>query len=193
MSTQPKSFITPEEYLAMERKAEYKSEYLDGEVFAMSGVKRAHSLIAANVLAELRDGLRKRQCEAHGSDLRVRTFARHYCYPDVSAFCGEPQFLDGQLDTLLNPSLIVEVVSPSTEAYDRGRKFEFYQAIEVLRDYLLLASDRMHGDLYTRQSDGTWVRRSFSAPEDVIRIASIDCALKLADIYEKADFSGALG
>ena len=80
------------------------------------------------------------------------------CYPDVSAFCGEPQFLDGQLDTLLNPSLVVEVLSPSTEAYDRGRKFELYQAIESLREYLLLASDRMHADLYTRQADGSWLR-----------------------------------
>lgn len=191
MSTQHKTLFTPEEYLAMERKAEYKSEYFEGEIFAMSGVKREHSLIAANVLAELRDALRQRPCEAHGSDLRIRTFARHYCYPDVSAFCGEPQFLDGQLDTLLNPSLVVEVLSPSTEAYDRGRKFELYQAIESLREYLLLASDRMHADLYTRGADGSWLRRSFGTPEDTIAIASIDCTLKLADVYEKTGFSAA--
>src|SRR6185437_5705408 len=154
MPTQFKSLVTLEEYLAMERQAEYKSEYFEGEVFARPGVNRAHSLIAGNVLAELSRALRQRRCEAHGSDLRIRTLACHYCYPDVSVVCGGPQFLDGQLDTLLNPSLVVEVLSPSTEGYDRGRKFELYQEIESLRDYLLVASDRVHADLYTRQADG---------------------------------------
>jgi Uma2 family endonuclease len=154
MSTQPKTLLTPEEYLAIERKAEYKSEYYDGVMYAMAGARAAQDLIAGNTHGELRNGFRSRPCRAHTSDMRVRTFARHYIYPDTSALSGEPRFLDDGVDTLLNPSLIVEVLSPSTEAYDRGRKFELYQSIPSFREYLLLASDRVHADLYVRQPSG---------------------------------------
>jgi Uma2 family endonuclease len=188
MSTQPKT-LTPEEYLAIERKAEYKSEYFDGEMFAMSGAQREHNLIAGNLYRELGNCLRTRGCEFYPSDMRVRTVGRHYCYPDASVVCGPPEFLDGELDTLLNPSLIVEVLSPSTEAYDRGRKFERYQAIPSLRQYLLLASDRVHADLYVRQENGDWLLRPYRELADTVQLESIGCGLKLADLYEKVDFA----
>jgi len=155
MSTQPKTLLTPEEYLAIERKAEYKSEYYDGVMYAIAGVQRTHDRIAWNLYSALGSSFRSRQCEGFTSDMRVRTVARHYTYPDSSALCGEPGFLDDAVDTLLNPSLIVEILSPSTEAYDRGRKFELYQSIPSFREYLLLASDRFHADLYVRPASWT--------------------------------------
>jgi Uma2 family endonuclease len=191
MSTQPKTFLTPEQYLAIERAASYKSEYFEGEMFAMSGVRKEHDLIAANVVAELRNAFRSRSCIVHTSDLRVRTAVNHYCYPDISAVCGQPQYLDQEVDTLLNPSLIVEVLSPSTEAYDRGRKFELYQSIPSFTEYLLLACDRIHADLFVRQSSGFWLLRSFNEIEDMLTPESVGCSLKLADLYEKVEFATA--
>jgi Uma2 family endonuclease len=188
MSTQPKTFLTPEQYLEIERKAGYKSEYFQGEMFAMAGAGDAHNLIVANLIGEFRQQLRARPCRVYPSEMRVRVSATGlYTYPDVVVVCGDRQFLDDRRDTLLNPVLIVEVLSPSTEAYDRGRKFEQYQSIETLQEYLLVASDRIHADLYTRQTDGSWVRRSAGGPEDALQLPAIGCRLVLADLYEKVD------
>jgi Uma2 family endonuclease len=155
VSTQPKTFLTPEQYLEIERKAEYKSEYFRGEMFAMAGASRAHNLLVAHLLRDLGQQLRGKPCEIYPSDMRVRVSSTGlYTYPDVVAVCGEPKLLDNQLDTLLNPHLIVEVLSPSTEAYDRGRKFEHYQSIESLGEYLMITCDRIHADLHTRRPDG---------------------------------------
>ena len=190
MSTQAKSFITPEQYLEVERKAEYKSEYFQGEMSAMAGAKEVHHVLDLNVAAELRQQFRSRPCRAYSNDMRVRVASTGlYTYPDVIGVCGERQFLDDQTDTLLNPSVIVEVLSPSTEAYDRGRKFEYYQSIESLREYLLVSSDRMHVDLYTRQSDDRWLLTSANRPEDSLDLASVDCRLTVAQIYEDVDLS----
>lgn len=190
MSTQPKTFLTPEQYLEIERKAEFKSEYLDGEMFAMSGARAAHNWIAANVLAALHQQLRSRPCRVSGSDMRVRVRPGGlHTYPDVSVVCGAPQFLDDVTDTLLNPSVIVEVLSPSTEAYDRGRKFEYYKSIASLREYLLVASDRMHADLYVRQPDDRWLLTSADAPDDSLTLESIGAQLKIADLYEKVELA----
>ena len=122
--------------------------------------------------------------------MRVRVSATGlYTYPDVVAICGEPRFLDGQRDTLLNPGLLVEVLSPSTEAYDRGRKFEQYKAIESLREYLLVASDRVHADLYTRQADGRWLLTSADRMEDSLALESVGSQLNIGDLYEKVELS----
>jgi Uma2 family endonuclease len=189
MFTQPKTFITPEQYLEIERQAEYKSEYLNGEMFAMSGGTAPHNIIGWNILGELRDQLRKRPCVAFTSDQRVQVEATGlYTYPDVAALCGEPRFLDETQDTLLNPSLIVEVLSPSTEAYNRGRKFAHYKKIESLMEYLLVSSQEMQADLFRRRADGLWVLSSAEKPEDAVELSSIDCRLVLADIYEKVEF-----
>jgi Uma2 family endonuclease len=188
MSTQPKTLLTPEEYLAIEREAPYKSEYYDGETFALAGARESHNLIATNAISDLSQQVRARPCRAYGSDMKVRTAAGLYAYPDASMVCGKPEFLDDIRDTLLNPSLIVEVLSPSTEAYDRGKKFELYQSIPSLREYLLLASDRVHADLYVRHASGLWLRRSAGELDDVLTMESVGCSLRLADLYEKVEF-----
>jgi Uma2 family endonuclease len=188
VSTQPKTFLTPEQYLEIERKAEYKSEYFNGEMFAMAGAKRAHNQIVANLIAGLHRQLRSRPCDVYPGDMRVYVPAtRLYTYPDVTTVCGEPRFLDDQEDTLLNPGLVVEVLSPSTEAYDRGRKFDQYKSIDSLREYLLVATDRVHADLYTRQTDGRWLLTSPDRLEDSLTLESAGAQLTLADLYEKVD------
>src|ERR1035438_1905026 len=157
MATHPKTLLTPEQYLEIERNAEYKSEYYQGEMFAMAGAKPAHNLINGNLFAQLWIQLRPRPCRLYTSDQRLLISpSGMYAYPDTVVVCGEPRFQDGELDTLLNPTLIVEVLSPSTEAYDRGAKFGFYRTIESLKGYLMTGSEAMSAELYTRQSDGHW-------------------------------------
>ena len=188
MSTLPKTFITPEEYLEIERKAEFKSEYYNGEMFAMAGARESHDVLAGNIRFQLQLQLRRRDCIIFSSDMRVHVPATGlYTYPDAAVVCGERLFLDDRHDTLLNPSLIVEVLSPSIEIYDRGRKFDNYRSIESLMEYLMVSTDRVHADLLTRHTDELWMLRVADKPADVIEIRSIDCRLTLADIYEKVD------
>lgn len=190
MSTQPKTFLTPEQYLEIERKAERKSEYYNGEMFLMAGAKEAHNLLVANLVRDLGQQFRSRPCRVYPSDMRVRVSPTGlYTYPDVIAVCGQPRFLDDQKDTLLNPEVTIEVLSLSTEAYDRGRKFEQYKSLESLREYLLVASDRVHVDLYTRQTDGRWLLTSADRMDDSLALESVGAQLTLADLYEKVDFS----
>ena len=186
MSTQPKSFLTPEEYLEIEDKAEYRSEYFAGEMFAMAGGSPMHSLIKMQASYLLVGQLRGRPCCAYDSDMRIRVSETGlYTYPDMSAVCGPSQLEGGHNQTLLNPNLIIEVLSPSTEAYDRGRKFEHYRTIPSLTQYVLIASDRVHADVFTRGNEGTWMLASASKPDDVLHLTSIDCTMRLADLYEK--------
>ena len=187
MSTQPKTFLTPEQYLEIERKAEYRSEYYQGEMFAMAGATREHILLVTNLVGELRQQLRTGPCEVYSNDMRVRVSPGGlYTYPDVIVVCEEPRFEDGHLDTLLNPVLIVEVLSPSTEAYDRGRKFQHYRGIDSLAAYLLAASDRVHVDLFLRQPDGRWLLTEATGREEAIELP-FGCRLALRDLYEKLD------
>ena len=188
MSTHAKPFLTPEQYLEIERNAECKSEYYQGEMFAMGGARYAHNVLAGNITASLHQQLRRGRCTVSSSGLRVLSSATGlYTYPDVVVAC-EPKFLDGNFDVLLNPVLLVEVLSPSTEAYDRGRKFKHYRAIASLQAYLMVSSDCVQADLYTRQPDGDWLLTSASQLEDVLSLPSIACQLTLADLYEKVDF-----
>ena len=194
MATQPKTFITPEQYLEIERAAEFKSEYYGGEMFAMSGARRGHNLIVWNLAGELGQQLRKRPCEAYQHDMRVRVSATGlYAYPDTVIVCGEPQFLDATQDTLLNPTVIVEVLSPSTEAYDRGRKFELYRTIPSLTHYLLVASEWMSAESFTRQEEGGWLLTGATLPEDAIDLPAVGVRFTLADLYEKVEFGKATG
>src|SRR5215471_8343647 len=184
VSTQPKTFLTPEQYLEIERKAEYKSEYYNGEMFATSGASLAHAFLVDNLTWELRRQLQGGPCRTASNDLRVFIPANGlFTYPDVVILCGEPRVRDSYLDTLLNPTVLVEVLSPSTEAYDRGRKFEHYQSIDTLREYLLVASDRVHVDLYTRQPDSRWLLTSASQEEESISLSTIGCVLTLNELY----------
>src|SRR5450759_3578042 len=190
MATQPKTYITPEHYLEIERKAEFKSEYYQGEMFAMAGARWTHNRLGANLIAALHQQLRSGPCQTLSSDMRVQVKATGlYTYPDVTVVCGEPQFLDETRDTLLNPSLIVEVLSPSTEAYDRGRKFEHYRSVESVGEYLLVSSERVSAELYTRQPDGRWLLTFGGSLEDSLDLQSVGAHLALADLYEKVDLT----
>ncbi len=188
MATLTKTYITPEQYLEIERKAEFKSEYYQGEMFAMAGARWTHNRLVANLIASLHQQLRSRPCQTLPSDMRVQVEATGtYTYPDVSVVCGEPQFLDETRDTLLNPSLIVEVLSPSTEGFDRGRKFEYYCSVESVSEYLMVSSERVRAELYTRQPDGRWLLTAVNRLEDSLDLQSVGAHLALADLYEKVD------
>jgi Uma2 family endonuclease len=186
MSTQPKSFLTPEEYLEIERKAEFKSEYYAGEMYSMAGASRVHNIVVSNVHGHLFIQLRGRPCELYSSDMRVQ-LAEAYAYPDGTVVCGNATFVDTKLDTLLNPTLIVEVLSKSTEAYDRGLKFELYSGIDSLQQYLMISTGRRRMELFTRQPNQTWLLSSVSQPNDVIELQSIGCRLKVVDVYDKVE------
>jgi Uma2 family endonuclease len=179
---------TPEQYLALERKAPFKSELINGRIYAMSGATRAHDYIAGNVYMALRLRFRGRPCDAFTSDMRVTVRATGlFTYPDVSAVCGEAAFGDTAADTLVNPQLIVEVLSDSTEKYDRGEKFAHYRRLESLRDYVLISQHTMRVEHYSRRGE-TWVLTELAQPGSVLRIDSVDCDVPLADIYERVEF-----
>ena len=190
MATHPKTYLTPEQYLEIERKAEFKSEYFQGEMFAMGGARWTHNRLVANLIASLHQQLRTSPCQTLPSDMRVQVNAAGlFTYPDVIVVCGEPQFLDETRDTLLNPSVIVEVLSPSTEAYDRGRKFEYYCSVESISEYLLVSSERVRAELFTRQPDSRWMLTAANRLEDSLDLQSVGARLALADLYEKVDLT----
>jgi Uma2 family endonuclease len=192
MSLQPKAYLSTEDYLALERSAEFKSEYFDGEIFAMAGASEPHNLIVANTLAEIRQHLKKRPPKVYASNLRVKVSPTGlFTYPDVVVVCGQAQFDDLHLDTLLNPTLIVEVLSDSTEAYDRGRKFEHYRKLESLAEYVLIAQHRPHVESYRRQPDHRWMLTESDGLAGSLRLDAIACELALAELYDKVEFPDA--
>ena len=179
------TLFTPEEYLTSERKATVKSEYLSGQIVAMSGASLAHTRITADIVTELNIQLRGQECEVISNDMRVKTGPKGaYFYPDIVVFCGEPQFEDNVFDTLLNPTLVIEVLSPSTEVYDRGEKFRHYQELTSLREYILVSQDRVRVEQY-RLAKTQWVQTEFRGHEDVLPLVSIGCELPLRDIYRR--------
>ncbi|MDT4897878.1 MAG: hypothetical protein QOH25_2955 [Acidobacteriota bacterium] len=186
MSTQPNIYLSPEEYLALERQADDKSEYFDGMVYAMSGASLNHNKIVANVIAQLVQQLRGRPCSALPSDIKVRMpDSRKFFYPDVSVVCGEPQFHDERTDVLLNPILIIEVLSESTEAFDRGGKFQAYQRMESLQEYILISQNRPVVEQYVRQSEAVWKYTAAIGVESSLSLPSIECTLSLSTVYDK--------
>ena len=179
---------TPEQYLALERQAETKSEYYDGVIHAMSGATREHNLISLNLGGEINRQLKSARCEAYSGDMRVLVDSTGlYTYPDIIIVCDEPRFLDGEFDTLLNPTVLIEVLSPSTEAYDRGKKFRHYRRIASLREYVLVAQDRMSVERYARKGED-WVLTDKNSLDDVLRLDSVKCEVSLRDIYDKVQF-----
>ena len=179
------TIFTPEEYLVSERKATVKSEYINGEILAMSGASLAHTRITADIVTELNNQLRGGECEVISNGMRVKTGPKGaYFYPDVVVFCGEPEVEDNVFDTLLNSTLVIEVLSPSTEVYDRGEKFRHYQELTSLREYVLVSQDRVRVEQY-RLAKTQWVQTEFRAPEDVLPLVSIGCELSLRDIYRR--------
>lgn len=190
MSVEPHRRISIEDYLAAERRAETKSEYLDGEVFSMSGASLRHNRAVWNLAGSLYGQLRGRGCEAFVSDMRVRIPATDlFTYPDIAVVCGEPRFDGSELDTLLNPTLLIEVLSPSTEGYDRGKKFAHYRTLESLREYVLVAQEEVRVELFTRREDGHWLLSEAGQLDETIPLAAIGCELRLADVYERVSAS----
>lgn len=181
------TLYTPEEYLFLERKATTKNEYLSGEILAMSGASLAHTLITLDIATELNIQLRGRECKVVTNDLRVKTTPDvSYFYPDVVIFCGEPEFEDDTFDTLLNPVVIIEVLSPSTEIYDRTEKFKYYKQITTLQEYVLVSQDKVPVEHYQRQ-DMQWELKEFHALQGALTFFSIGCKLPLRDIYTRVN------
>lgn len=176
---------SPAEYLALERNAEYKSEYVDGHIYAMTGASREHNVITFNIARELGIQLKDRPCEAYLADMRVKAAqARSYRYPDIAVVCGQPELEDQHFDTLLNPTLIIEILSPSTEANDRGRKFAEYQRISSLREYLLVSQDQARIERYARQDIG-WLLTVAEGLDATVNLDAIGATLALREVYHK--------
>jgi Uma2 family endonuclease len=193
MSVKPEPQFSFDDWLADERAAfESRSEYVNGEVFAMTGGSEAHNLIVTNTVRELSTQMKGRPCRVYANDLKVRIRAANEGrYPDLIALCGERDFHDGRRDVILNPALVVEVLSDSTEAYDRGKKSAAYRLIPSLGDLLLLSQHEVHAELYTRQADGRWLLEDFTALTDRVPLESVGCTLSLAEVYDKVELEAA--
>jgi Uma2 family endonuclease len=181
--------LAPEQYLALERNADHRSEYVNGHIFAMAGAGKRHNQITFNIAVSLGTQLKGRKCIAYASDMRIKISQTSlYTYPDIVATCHEPLFEDTELDTLLNPSLIVEVLSNSTEAYDRGAKFAHYRRLPSLQEYLLIAQNHVCVEQFIRKDD-QWTLTETDHRETAIQLDSINCILYLSDIYDKVQFT----
>jgi Uma2 family endonuclease len=179
---------TVEEYLAFERVAELKHEYISGEVVAMAGATREHILITGNIAQRLRNQLEGKPCETYSNDMRVRATSTTYVYPDVVVVCDEPQFEDSEFDVLLNPTVVFEVLSKSTEARDRGEKFSDYRANKNVKEIIFVSQHRPRVEQYVRQANDEWIFHEVTDSAGLIKLASIECTLSLAEIYERVQF-----
>jgi Uma2 family endonuclease len=187
MAIQPDYYLPPEEYLAIERKAEFKSEYLDGVMYAMAGATERHNVVVANLIISIGVQLRGRPCRVYPSDLKVRVLnSKRFFYPDVSVVCGETAFADEHKDVIVNPILIAEVLSEGTAGFDRGKKFLSYQQIDSLKEYVLIAQDEILVEKYARLDNNSWVYTKTAGVEGTIILPSIQCEISLRDVYDKA-------
>ena len=189
MSALQKNYYTPEQYLEIDRKAERRSEYANGEIMEMAGASREHNLIVTNLVGEFRGLLRGRPCETYSNDMRVKISPVRYAYPDVVVACDGPEFEDSAVDVLLNPVVIMEVLSLSTENDDRSWKFFHYRQLESLTDYVMLSQCQPLVEHYTRTSDDKWVLTDLCGLESVLRLPAIGCELPLPLIYERVEFA----
>lgn len=186
VSSQPEPWIAPDAYLEAERRAETKSEYVDGRVLAMAGASRRHNLVVGNLVATLTVQLRDRPCEVYPSDMRLRVpESRLYTYPDVSVVCGTPELEDERGDTLLYPTVLIEVLSDSTERQDRWRKSEAYRRLATLQEYLLVSWAEPRVEHYRRHGEREWLLTEVVGLEERVELASVPCALALRDVYDR--------
>ncbi len=187
---QPSRRLTEAEYLEIERAAEFKSEFLDGEMFAMAGGTPRHSLIGTNLAVEFGNRLRAKPCVPYNADLRIKIEATGLCtYPDLSVICGPLQFAEGTDDTVVNPTVLVEVLSESTEAYDRGKKFEHYRQIATLQEYLLVSQTEPRIEQFLRQPDGRWLLNEAVGLEASLELPSLRVSISLAEVFAKVNFA----
>lgn len=186
MSSQIIPYISPTEYLKRERQAEYKNEYLNGEIFAMTGASRKHNLITFNLSSTFQQQLKGKQCEGYSGDMRVKVQSNGlYTYPDLVIVCGEPKFEDDSVDTLLNPTILIEVLSKSTERYDRIAKTSYYRTIDSLTEHLLVAQDEVRLEHYVKQENGEWLMFDYRSLDNIAELESIGCSVALRDVYDK--------
>ena len=189
MSAHPQPRLTPEEYLELDRASPFRNEYYNGHMYAMSGGSVPHAIIIGNLTRETGNALRGRPCFVAPSDLRVRVSPDGlYTYPDVVVVCGELKVLDGRNDTVLNPILIIEVLSPSTEAYDRGFKSAQYRTLETLQEYALVSQSEPRIEIFRRQSSGDWLLSEAVGLEAVCHFDSVDSNVNLSEIYANVTF-----
>jgi Uma2 family endonuclease len=188
MPAAPIPRVAREEYLRQERLAPFRSEYYAGHIFAMSGASRPHNRIVTNLSTSLDVQLRDRPCNVYSNDMRVSVRGgQFYLYPDVVVTCGQERFEDGVFDTLLNPVVIIEVLSSSTEAYDRGEKFHAYRSIPSLREYVLITQSPRRFEIYRKQDDGSWRYESWAFSMPPLVLQSIDCTLAPDQVYFKVE------
>ncbi|MHB0935386.1 MAG: Uma2 family endonuclease [Armatimonadota bacterium] len=191
MSATPEQGLTIDEYTAIEESSETKHEFLEGNVYEMTDFSLAHNLIAVNVIGILHQQLRGKSCQIYPSNQRLKVEATgFYTYADASVVCGPAQFADAPKHTMTNPTVLIEILSPSTESYDRGKKFQHYRKMESLRAYLLIAQDSMHVELYTRQEQNRWLLVEFTEQDAMVPLDAIGCTLAVKDIYEDVEFDG---
>lgn len=188
MASNPTSKLTEEQYLALERAAEFRSEFVNGEMFAMAGGTMRHSQLQRNILSAVDQALLDSECQVFTSDFRVRVSADMSTYPDVTIVCGKPILLDGHRDTLLNPTVIFEVLSPSTEPYDRGLKFQRYRTVSSLKEYILVDQNKVRVEQYIRGESDTWVLRDYKELDDNLVLHSSGVTLPLRRIYRGVEF-----
>ena len=190
MQTQHHLKLTPEQYLAQERSAEFKSEYYHGEIYAMAGASREHNQISSNITASLATQLLEKPCSVYANDMKVWIDKAHkYTYPDVIVACDPQTFEDEHTDVLLNPRVIIEILSDSTESYDRGLKFFHYQRINSLYEYLLISQKFCHVEKYERQADNLWAYSEFHEMSDEVTINAVNCKVSLSEIYRKVSLT----
>jgi len=189
MSAVPKPIYNADQYLALEESAEYRSQFYFGEIFAMAGASRRHNIAAGNVYAIIHAQLRGRRCEIYQNDMRVKVNADFYTYPDIVIVCGEPQIEKKNGENLLNPTVLIEVLSPSTEKFDRGDKFRYYRLMPSLREYVLVSQNRVNVEHYFRQEDNSWLFTAMNDEDEVLELPSVSCSVNVRDIYDKVDLT----
>lgn len=189
MSASAQEYITTDQYFTLEEGSDVKHEYYRGVIYAMTGGTARHNLIVANMIALLHGQLRGTSCHVFPSDLRLKIeSAGLYTYPDISVICGPIFYADNRQDTVTNPMVLIEILSPSTENYDRGKKFEHYRTIETLQEYIVVAQDRIHIEHHIRQDDHRWLLVDFFAADQVVQAGSIHCTLSVELVYEDITF-----
>jgi Uma2 family endonuclease len=190
MNPNPIRKMTPDEFLAFERASDERHEYRDGMIVAMSGAKLNHNKISTNVNGLLWRHLKGKDCESYAHDMRVYVpRSRLYTYPDVVVVCGEPIFQDDISDTLTNPKLLIEILSDSTEAYDRGQKFQNYRSIESLAEYVLVSQNEARIEKYVKHGDGFWLFSDANGLDSSLTFESIKHTISLAEVYDKVTFA----
>jgi Uma2 family endonuclease len=188
MAMPTKLYFTVDEYFHWEATHEERHEYINGEIFAMAGASENHNLVNINLVGLLLPQVRKNGCKIYANDMRVKINEKDYTYPDLVVACKNPQFVRTPLDTLINPTLIIEIMSPTTETYDRGNKFKRCRQIASLQEYIIIPQNELSLEQHIRQNENTWLWTEHRGADTIVTFSSIDCQVRLGDIFEQVNF-----